>query len=222
MLHKFLYIVAAITFLAATPAGATATAAKPYVFDKEPCDFQMSFPEKPVIEERCEGTDPKICRDIITYNYVFSLESAISVRFECKPSDEKAFNIINILDQRAVAENMAKKANILPSSIRTGGETDFFKTATVTGIYTPTTEEENERLFIGQLWVSKKSFMTMQIENSGPQNKDADQMIAELLSGLKPKDRILPKTKKVQQKNIQKQEKSPRGDTKNDTGKTDK
>lgn len=158
---------------------------KEYTYDKEHCDFKMTFPEQPVLSERCDAGKLN-CVELVTYNFAVDLESAISVRMTCKKSTKEKYDLINILDLKAMAEKLATDAGTVPYSLNSDGE-KLFKNSVVVA-FEP--KGERERMFIGQYWLSHNSMMTVEIENSGKKNKDADKLMAKLLSSLRPKDHI--------------------------------
>lgn len=174
-----------------TPHAASA-ADKPYTYAPETCDFTITFPSPPAQQKRCDNNDNKNCYTVLSYNHVVSDKSAINVRYECKPWTEEKFAIVNILDMRAMADRLGTTARVTPFSTKTDSQKKY-KSATFTGFDQP--KDADERLYIGQIWMSEKSFLTVEIENIGPQDKKADKIIADLLKSLRPKQNLLPKEK---------------------------
>lgn len=80
-------------------------------YSPEFCDFEITFPEKPVTSRRCpEGTGK--CYQISGFTYVYDMQTTVDVTAQCTRSTPKNFTQYNDAVIKAVLNGMVKRANI--------------------------------------------------------------------------------------------------------------
>jgi len=152
--------------------------AAPYVFAPENCDFQMSYPEKPFIENRCK--DGKNCEEIATFTRTKDA-AAINFRVSCRPENAAALKKLKPEDLKRTIQGMAATAGAKPfaeDSARLDGDV-LSAVALAIG-------ERNDRelLYTGQIWVGPKSVLTLESEISGPDNTDINTTYTDILKSI--------------------------------------
>ena len=149
-----------------------------------PCEFSISFPEKPYVTHRCKGRSGSECYDILTYTRVFDLANAVTVRATCNPVDAAAAGQFSESAMRATLESMVSRKSIgqydLKFSERDGARSGTLFGEGVKGV-TPT-------LYVAQLWLGQASLLTVEGELTGEANADSDSLFTNILKSIRLKD----------------------------------
>jgi len=155
--------------------------AKPYTYAPETCEFTITFPEQPHIQEVCEGGD---CYQRLSFIHTFDMQARLSFRVTCNPISKEAEKAYTPGVMRATVSAMVKdsKARRYETNIR---EEENYRLASVIG-----EGEKGARplIYIGQLWIADSSAFIIEGELIGPEHEHADQMFSEILQSaqLKP------------------------------------
>ena len=156
--------------------------AAPFTFAPENCDFQITFPEKPFIEQRCKE-DKKDCEDIATFTQTKDA-SAISFRVSCRPEKTEELKKIKSDDLKRILQDMAKTAGAAPFADDAASLEGNVLSAVTLAI-----GKRNERdlLYTGQIWVGSKSLFTLESEITGPDNEAINKTYSGILKDMKLK-----------------------------------
>lgn len=155
--------------------------AAPFIYGPTSCDFTVTFPEKPFIEKKCaDGT----CVEVVTYTQM-SEASSINFRTTCNPQDAKAVSLYEAEDLKKTLLSMVKEAKLETYDSDSAVLEDKTKTAVAMA-----TGRRNDRdvLYIGQMWVGKKSVLTIEGEMQGPENKKLEEAYMGILKSLHSKN----------------------------------
>lgn len=166
----------------------------PGYFSPPPCDFEITFPEKPYLAQKCMP-DGKTCYNLYSYTMVYDLHTTVDVSVTCNKSTPAEFKRYNEAVMKAALTGMIAERNLSNHSIsyREDKET---RSASLSG--TGVTGAQ-EKIYTSQIWVGQHSVFTVQAELIGGEHKDADKTFSDILKSVKLKEK--PGTKpKVQSK----------------------
>lgn len=158
----------------------TAQAVEPSTYSPEFCEFTATFPEEPYKSRKCEDDGGERCYDLVSYTKVFDLDTTVNFRVICnKVSEEVHANYSGQIMEatlKAMTEDTVVKT--FNTSFR---EEENFKQAGLVGEgkvgRTPT-------IYIAQLWIGKKSALSVQAELIGDSADEADQLFSDVLRSI--------------------------------------
>ncbi len=149
-----------------------------------PCDFTVSFPEKPYVTRRCKGSSGGECYDILTYTRVFDLSNAVTVKTTCNPVAPDMAGRLTEAVMRTTLESMVARKSVGQYDLKFS-ERDGVRSATLFGEgvkgVTPT-------LYVAQLWLGASSLLTVEGELTGDANPQADSLFGDILKSIRSKD----------------------------------
>jgi hypothetical protein len=180
--------------------------AKDFSYSPDNCDFTITFPEKPVIEENCdapplsnkntEDDGDEQCREVVKFNKVFSADSSLHVRASCNISDQKQYERYSGADMKGALEKLLATEDV--SDHKTSFDTLNDSDVKRAGFLGYGKRKETPATIIGQLWLSPGSMFTLQVEVTGARDKKADAMLASILRSLKVAGNETPDDKKAE------------------------
>lgn len=160
-----------------------AAQAEPFTYAPAQCEFKITFPEKPFIEEKCSGPDKQKCDEVVTFTKT-SDASSVNFRVTCLKEDPK---ILETYTHDALASS-------LDTMVKDAGLTSFAKdSATIDGYIKSAVNlaagarNDREIVYTGQIWTGRNSILNMEGEMAGPQNKQIDDLYSEILKSIGPK-----------------------------------
>jgi hypothetical protein len=170
--------------LASSPAFAA-----PYTYAPEHCEFKITFPEKPYIEQKCTSGEKKQCTEVVTYTKVVTADSSVNVRVTCnqKDPDELARYTPAIMEE--TIKQMVNDANLETDNTEMMDKNGY-KSAAAISIGT---RGDREIVYTGQIWIGKTSLFTLEADMTGPQNAEADKLFTDILKDMRPKKELAPK-----------------------------
>jgi hypothetical protein len=148
------------------------------------CDFEITFPEKPVLSRRCpqSGTG---CYQLHGYRYVYDMESSIDITAHCAPSSPDNFNRYNSAVVEATLKGMRNNADIDDAEINVVEmEDEQVRQGSLLG--TGTYGRQNH-IYNAQIWVGQNSILTVEAKLIGPTNEKADQAFSDILKSIQVK-----------------------------------
>ena len=156
-----------------------------YTHAPEGCEFSITFPEKPVIQNRCDGKGAtRLCYDVITYNQFITAETGINVRVTCRKTPPDEFKNLTPLNVEELLVAQIDRAGVQGYSLKKDITKDS-KGGTVMGYFK---NDSMEKFFVGQVWQSPLSRLSVEISQNGPLNDDAGRVTMEILSTIESKD----------------------------------
>lgn len=171
-------LTAAAVALVSTPAFAA-----PFTYAPEGCDFTITFPEKPFIEQKCTSGPDKKCVEVVSYTKVVSGDSSVDIRLTCDQlaaADRAAYTEEKLEE---LVRDMAKISNVEPSEISKETKGNVSTAAMVSvGL-----RGEREIFYTAQAWRGPASLFKLEASMLGPQNDKADQAFAAILRSAVPK-----------------------------------
>ncbi len=156
--------------------------ADPKRFAPDFCDFEITFPEKPTIANKCLP-DGK-CYDVNSYIMVYDLHTTVDVSVTCNPSTPANYTRYTDQVMKAALTGMIDERNLDNHDIQFR-QMDKVKNASLTG--TGMTGRE-EKIYTAQLWIGPNSVFTVQAELIGGAHEQADKAFRDILSSIKVKD----------------------------------
>lgn len=155
------------------------------------CDFEITFPETPVIAEKCIAESQ--CYEVNSYTMVYGMQSTVDVSATCSPSTPENYKRYTDHVMKAALYGMIDSRNLTEHDIKFN-QLEKTKSASITG--TGITGS-NEKIYTGQLWVGPNSVFTVQAELVGGAHEVADKSFADILGSIKIKEgKQVPKPKK--------------------------
>jgi len=164
---------------------------KTFRFAPDFCDFEITFPEKPMIAQKCIPDGE--CFDLNSYTMVYDLQTTVDVSVTCNPSTPENYKRYNDQVMKAALAGMIDNRNLTSHDMQFK-EFDTTKSASLTG--TGITGSQ-EKIYNAQLWIGPNSVFTIQAELVGGAHDTADKSFSDILKSIKQKEgKQLPKTKK--------------------------
>lgn len=168
------WIAAALSLLSMT---AYANEKAPLTYSPEHCEFTATFPEAPYIEHKCEDQDKTRCYDQVSFTQVFDLDTTVNFKLICNEISKNVYE--NYSGEVMQATLKAMTADTVVETFNTSfREEDDYKLAGLVGEgmvgVTPT-------IYVAQLWIGKKSALSVQAELIGDSAEDADTLFSDVL-----------------------------------------
>ncbi len=168
----------------------------PARFAPDFCDFEVTFPEKPAIAQKCLP-DGK-CFNVNSYTMVYDLSTTVDVSVSCNPSTPAAYKQYNESVMKAALAGMVENRNLSSHDIQFT-EKDGIKSAAITGVGKTGTQD---KIYSAQLWIGPNSVFSVQAELIGGEHAVADKSFRDILRSVKgkagkqvarPKKTVIPK-----------------------------
>jgi hypothetical protein len=194
---KIFWIAASVCLLVMTPfisyaADEKVTVENPGRFAPDFCDFEITFPEKPSIAQKCIPDGD--CYEVHSYTMVYDLQTTVDMTVSCNPSTPAAYEQYSEGVMKAALAGMVENRNLSAHETRFN-DLKGTKNASITG--TGKTGAQ-DKIYTGQLWIGPNSVFTVQAELIGGAHPDADKAFGDILSSIKGKNgKQLPKPNKA-------------------------
>lgn len=158
------------------------------------CDFEITFPEAPVVQQKCIPDGD--CFQVNSYTMVYDLQTTVDVTVTCNPSTPSAYEQYNEAVMKAALSGMVENKNLTSHEVRYQTLKDEkVKNAALTGAGIT---GRSEKIYSGQLWIGENSVFTVQAELIGGAHADADKSFHDILSSIKTKKgKQVPRPKKI-------------------------
>ena len=171
-----LFLLAAIT-----TSNAAEEAAAPVIYSPPPCEFSVTFPGEPYKTQQCEDESKKdTCFEKISYTQVYQLSSTVNFRVICNPIGEDVIETYSGSVMEKTLQAMTKDSVVQTYETSFREEKDY-KQAGLVG------EGKVGRLptiYIAQLWIGKKSALSVEAEMIGEADDKADTLFSEVLRSI--------------------------------------
>ncbi len=174
------YLVALGTSACLLSAFAPNTAmAKPFTYAPEHCDTQITFPEEPLIENRCMTKgDQKECSDVVTFKKIFIPDGSVNARVTCVAYDKKELDSYTPEVVEETLKRLLGEQNMEAYDV-TSDNTDGIRRSTSLSVGS---QDSVPYVYTGQIWIGEKSMFTLEISMKGAKNDQVDKLFAEILS----------------------------------------
>lgn len=150
--------------------------AAPYTYAPDQCEFEITFPEKPFIEQKCAGSIND-CAEVVSYTKTSADNSSLTFRVTCNTLSEKdAKNYTPEIIQTTL-EKMIKDGDMVPYAIQSDDKGKY-KSASAICL---TRRNETPVIYNGQIWIGHSSMFTIEAEMSGGQDEIIEKSFAEIL-----------------------------------------
>jgi hypothetical protein len=154
---------------------------KSYRYAPDYCDFEITFPEKPQIMEKCIPGDE--CFTLYSYTMVYDLQTTVDVSVTCNPSSEANYERYTQNVVKAALAGMVDEKKLEEHSIRYDQQENYRSG----GISGSGKTGQQDKIYTGQLWVGKNSVFTVQAELIGGEHVVADESFGIILSSIQYK-----------------------------------
>ncbi len=147
------------------------------------CDFEITFPEKPLLAEKCiPGSQ---CFNVNSYTMVYDLQTTVDVSVTCTPSTPAAYKQYTDGVMKAALAGMIDDRNLTSHDIKISPDKDNVKSAAITGVGKTGTQD---KIYSAQLWIGQNSVFSVQAELIGSAHDVADKSFRDILQSIKRKD----------------------------------
>ena len=157
------------------------TPENPGRFAPDFCDFEITFPERPLTAQKC--VPGAKCYTVNSYTMVYDLQTTVDVSVTCNPSTKEAYGQYTEGVMRAALAGMVESRNITGHDLNVE-EKDGVKSAALTGVGTTGAQE---KIYAAQVWVGPHSVFTVQAELIGDAHEKADRQFRDILASIKTK-----------------------------------
>lgn len=159
----------------------------PFTYAPETCEFQITFPEKPFIENKCTQntkTATTDCVEVVTFTKAVGIDSSTHFRVTCNKLDSEAVKTYTPEIIEETVSQLAKSNHLIPYDIKSD-ESNGYKNASILSL----SERDGKSLiYNAQIWIGKKSMFTLEAEMLGASNEDIQSTFADILRNTYPKD----------------------------------
>lgn len=155
--------------------------AESFTYAPATCDFTVTFPGQPDIQEVCENGQ---CYDQVTFIKVFDMDASLSFSVTCSAVNEDTAAAYTPDVMRTTVRAMSRGTGVERFETNILQE-DKYRMASLIG------EGLSGRvpmIYIGQLWIGESSAFVIKAELVGPQHEEADRLFSDVLRSarLKP------------------------------------
>ncbi len=158
-------------------------AENPGRYSPDHCDFEITFPEKPYLAQKCLP-DGKTCYNLYSYTMVYDLRTTVDVSVTCNKSTPADFKRYNEAVMKAALQGMISERRLDTHDIEYRDGKDV-RSASLSGTGITGTQQ---KIYTAQIWVGQKSVFTVQAELIGAEHDQADAVFSEILKSVKVKD----------------------------------
>lgn len=145
------------------------------------CDFEITFPEKPVTSRRCVQQSGE-CYQIMGFVFVYDMQTTVEVTAQCRPSKPENYNQYNEAVINTVLKSMVKRADIEQYDLNTQElEDQKVRQGSLLGTGT---YNNQEKIYNAQIWVGENSILTIEGKMIGKNNQEADEAFADILASI--------------------------------------
>ncbi len=149
-------------------------------YSPEGCDFSITFPAEPYIEEHCEADQ---CYKEVSYTKVLDLNTSIKIKVICNPVGDDIYTHYSAEIMKETLKAMTDQSVIqtFDSSFR---EEEHYKQA---GLVGEGLKGLTSTLYIAQLWIAKNSALSIEAELIGDASDEADTLFSDILKSIQYK-----------------------------------
>lgn len=166
---------------------ASPAVAEPFTYTPKDCEFQITFPEKPFTETKCNKdgkTGEKSCTDIVSFTKAVGKTSSTNFRISCSsvaPADIAKFTPEII---EATLKEVVKASGYDPLEIHSDEDNGYKNASTISFAV----RNDLPVIYNGQIWMGKKSMFTLEAEMRGEPHPEVEKTFAEILRSAHPND----------------------------------
>ncbi|MGQ0527775.1 MAG: hypothetical protein ACT4OY_07105 [Alphaproteobacteria bacterium] len=153
---------------------------KSSTFRPDACEFAVTFPEEPDISQRCETNDKSRCYDLISYNQVYGIDSSVKFRVTCSVVNEDMQKKYTREVMEATLRAMTRRSNVDTFDTTWREETDYRQA----GLVGEGKANNLPNIYIAQLWMGKRSALSVEAELVGAPHEKADKLFSETLKSV--------------------------------------
>lgn len=173
-----------LIFLSAAPA-----MAEPYTYAPERCEFEITFPEKPYITNKCTGTEVRECLEVVSFTKVITIDTSVNFRVTCAIDQKERMASLDENKMKEAVSTLLQEANLQESDPEYSDE-DGIKSAAVVSLGE---RGDREVFYTAQLWAGQTSILTLEADMTGKADEKADKLFTSILKSMKPKHSVKPK-----------------------------
>lgn len=178
------YIVIFLSLLITSP---YALAQEPYVYHPGGCDFEATFPKKPDLKRRCPSDPDQDCFQVAQFTKIFAANAMVNVEVSCTPVSQ---DMLTKYDQEVmtnVLKGLLRQQNLKSMPEAVYNETDFARIVAASAVKR---SGFTDKIYVAQLWAGDQSIMTLEAEAGGVENKQADQLFANILRSIQLHEQV--------------------------------
>lgn len=157
--------------------------AESFIYAPEQCDFQITFPEKPYMVEKCAGANEKRkCVEVVSYKKIIPPDGAVDVRLTCEAKDDSNPDSQTKDYSELTLKSLLKDHNYEAYDLHseTSGKDHVTRSTSLSiGV-----QNDIPYIYSGQIWIGPKSLLTVETSMKGEKNDQVDQIFAEILKSL--------------------------------------
>jgi len=153
--------------------------AEEFVYQPEPCEFSITYPEHPYDTQRCAKDNVNQCVDIKSFTQVFEAGGTVNFRTHCEESRLAAYQSYTEQTTQTVLKAMARRnhVTVLNNTYREDEEERY----KIAGILAEGQSGTKGMIYLAQMWIGKNSVMTVEAELIGQEQVGADTLFRDVL-----------------------------------------
>lgn len=167
-----------------------------YIFGGGDCEFELVFPGEPVSAQRCMADKPQSCTPTTSFTKVFDMKATVKFTVACGKTESGMFDHYNGSIMEATLRTMAK-ANGLQNYETGYQEFENAKQAVIMG---HDQWGQSDRIYISQLWVGRKSILTVEAELLGEADQEAEDIFMDIVGSIRQAGENPPETAEKEKK----------------------
>ncbi|MDB5491080.1 MAG: hypothetical protein JWO78_929 [Micavibrio sp.] len=155
-----------------------------YTYAPDGCEFNVTFPEAPADSKACDSANPKDCHLVSTYTKIYDVSTGMRINVTCAPAQPGMMEKYSGEVMQYTLGAMARE-HIDRDQAQTAFE-DLGTAKQAVLMATKKQEDGSESVYMSELWIGKKSVLTLEGEMTGPPNQDADTLFARIMKSVRP------------------------------------
>lgn len=164
-----------------------------YTYAPKDCEFNMTFPEAPADGKACDRENPKDCHFVSTYTKIYDVSTGMRINVTCSAAEAGMMSKYSGQVMQYTLGAMAKEHIDTKDSQTAFEDLGYAKQAVLMG--SKKQVDGNDSVYMSELWIGKKSVLTIEGEMTGPANEEADKLFAHIMKSVRTAASDKPATK---------------------------
>lgn len=157
--------------------------AEDVAFASPGCEFQMTYPEKPMAQQQCQPNAAKLCHQATIYNRSFDGVTGIRINTTCNDAEP---GMLDKYDDKVMRYTLEMVAKDHVDHYQTG-VTNYPDARQGVLLGSHTAADGSETVFMEQIWIGRKSVFTVQGEVGGNGDAtEANAVFSKIMKSVRP------------------------------------
>lgn len=157
-----------------------------HIYKPDYCDFQIGFPEDPVVEQKCDGGENRDeCYEQVSYTQTFGLDATVNFRAVCNQIGQEIKDRYDQEIMIATLEEMTKDSVV--EKFNTTYHEDEEKRFRLAGLVGEGKVGLIPSIFVAQMWLGENSAFSVEAEIVGDAFLEPDALFRDIMRSIQYK-----------------------------------